>query len=627
MINKLAKAQKGWAAKLILSLTALSFMSLFGVSSYLSNANNNRAVIKVDNIEILQSQFAYLAQNEMIAASKLLGENNELTDEMKTAILYGLSQKLVTDSIIDRTANKYNVLFSPLFIHNLIVNDASFKDANGNFDRYIFTDLLAKSGLSEAEYVKAVNRDLVRRILIDGQVAHVNIPNMILNAETKIDNRRRNFKYVTIKPIDMNIDRVITDDEVNQYYEDFSSNFMEPERRNLTVLYIPMQQIYDNIKVSAEDVKFYYEDNISNYQTLESRQISQMMFENEESANTAFAELEQGKDFYTLAQELVGQSAEDTDLGFATIDELVPEIATEVFALQKGQYTKPLKVGDVWQIMKVEDIKEGSKVDYEVASAEIEKILKDELLYDKSYEVLASIEDKLGAGTNLETIADQMNTNVINVNGFAEDKTFISSKDELKDILSSNDFVDAAFSYAEGETSQVIETDNGLFALRVDTVTETHPKPVADVRDEIVKLWSDNEKSAIAQEKLNDIMHDLENGDNLSEVGARYGLNVYNSRPITRNETFANVGYDDIRAMFAEKLNTPRQMQYGDDYVVAAAIEEFDDSANLTDEEKELVKRKVQQLMTANFADALLKSYADDYKIRVKYKLMGLTDL
>ena len=119
MINKLAKAQKGWVAKLILSLTALSFMSLFGVSSYLSNANNNRTVIKVDNIEIPRSQFAYLAQKELAMVSRLLGENQEITEEMRTAILSGLTQKLVADSVVDRTADKYGILFSPVFINQI----------------------------------------------------------------------------------------------------------------------------------------------------------------------------------------------------------------------------------------------------------------------------------------------------------------------------------------------------------------------------------------------------------------------------------------------------------------------------------------------------------------------------
>lgn len=627
MINKLAKAQKGWAAKLILSLTALSFMSLFGVSGYLSNANNNRTVIKVDNVEISQSQFAYLAQREFTTVSKLLGENQEITDEMRTAILYGLSQKLVSDSVIDRTADKYNILFSPVFIHSLIVNDPTFRDETGNFNKDFFRELLSKSNLSEAEFVKSVNRDLVRRLLVDTQVLHINVPKALIDATTKVDNKRRTFKYVNIDTSDMKIDRAITDDEINQYYEDFSSNFMEPERRDVSVMYVPMKNIYDNIQISAEDIKFYYEDNKSDYETAETRQVLQMMFEDEKQANKAFFELQQGKDFYDVAKEVAGQSIEDTNLGFASADELLPELSSEVFALRKNQYTKPIKIDGYWQIAKVADIKEASKVDYALASSEIEKLLKDERLYDQSYEVLASVEDKLAAGTDLETVAKELGTVVTKVVGLSDNGSMVSKSDELKNVVSNADFIEAAFSYALGETSQVIETDDGMFVVRIDAVNDAHPKDVEDVKEEIIQLWSDNEKTAIAQEKVNDIMHDLENGDDLSDVAPRYGLKVHKSRPITRNETFSNVGYADVRAMFTEALNTPRQMQYGDDYVIAVATEDYDNSVELSSEETELIKHKAYQSLVKDFADALLKSYADDYTIRVKYKLIGLTDL
>ncbi|MBQ7304550.1 MAG: peptidyl-prolyl cis-trans isomerase, partial [Alphaproteobacteria bacterium] len=346
-----------------------------------------------------------------------------------------------------------------------------------------------------------------------------------------------------------------------------------------------MQNIYDNIKVSDEDINFHYQENKADYETPETRQVLQMMFDEEEKANSAYTELQNGKDFYDVANEFAGQSKEDTDLGFAAQDELLPEIASEVYAIEKGQYTKPVKVGDAWQIMKVEDIKEGSKTSFEVAASEIEKILKDERLYDESYEVLASMEDKLAAGATLETLSQELNVDLKKVSGFAEDKTALSDYQDINDLVLTTEFTDAGFSYALGETSQVIETDKGLFALRVDAINETHPKPLDKVRDDIVNLWSDNEKSAIAQEKLNDVMHDLENGDDISSVGERYSLDVYTSRPLTRNETFDKVGYDDIKSMFAEPLNTPRQIQVGDDYIVAVAIEDYDNSVELSKEE------------------------------------------
>ena len=54
MITKLRKAQDSWVAKSILVLTALSFMSLFGISGYINGAAGNRAVIKVNDRTVSQ---------------------------------------------------------------------------------------------------------------------------------------------------------------------------------------------------------------------------------------------------------------------------------------------------------------------------------------------------------------------------------------------------------------------------------------------------------------------------------------------------------------------------------------------------------------------------------------------
>ena len=40
-------------------------MSLFGVSGYINTANSNKPVIKVDDLEISQSEFNYLLQKEL----------------------------------------------------------------------------------------------------------------------------------------------------------------------------------------------------------------------------------------------------------------------------------------------------------------------------------------------------------------------------------------------------------------------------------------------------------------------------------------------------------------------------------------------------------------------------------
>lgn len=623
MINKLAKAQKSWIAKFILILTALSFMSLFGVTGYINSAGSNRTVIKVDNIEISQAQFSYLLQREINTARHLLGDRFDLTDEMRQALIQAQTQQLVQDAVLDRTEAKYHVSFRPALIQSVIFNDPAFKDASGNFNRDVFRQVLSRGGTTEEELVADIERDLTRRLLINMPVEGINVPEVLRRAEELADNKRRTFRYVIIRPEEVAVDRKISEDEVEQYYEDFAPNFIEPERRDVTVLLLSMKDIADKMVVDDEEVKAYYDEHKSEYETPQTRQVLQMMFADEQEANKAYFALQSGTDFYKVAEEVANQSKEDTDLGYVAEDELVYELSAEAFSLPKGGYTKPVQVGDMWQILKVADIKAGEKVPYAKAAADIREILKNERLYDESYEILTNMEDALAAGSSLEALAKTYAAVLLNVQGVAENKSVVSVAPEAAFLLQNMDFIDTVFSYNAGEISQVLETEDGLAVVRVDKVIESHPKDIDSVRGEIEELWTVNEKAAIAQEMLNNLMYDLENGDALPAAAKRYGLKVYRSQPVTRNETFANIGYADIREMFTEPLNTPKQIQQGDDYVIAVAEEDYKNSAPLSENEQLLIKRKAYQSLLTDYAEAMLSSFADEYDISIQYKLLG----
>lgn len=623
MINKLAKAQKSWVAKLILTLTALSFMSLFGVSGYINSAGQNRTVIEVDNIEISQAQFSYQLQKELNAAQNLLGPDAELTEDMRQALVQMVINRMVQDAVLNRTENKYHVLFSPLLVQAMIVNDPAFKDDLGQFNRDLFRQILSKAGVSEAEFVEALKRDMTKQILVNVPAQGFNVPQVLLKALAKADNKRRTFNYVMINPEELVIDRAITDDEINQYYEDFASNFVEPERRDIDVLYLSFADIANNMQITDDEIKTYYDEHKSEFETPEKRDVLQMIFADETAANKAFFKLQNGEDFYVVADSEAGQSKEDTDLGYVAEDELVETLSQEAFSLNKGSYSKPFEVDGSWQILKVADISPASKVAYETASTQIRNILKDERLYDETYAKLVNIEDTLAAGASLESVAEKEGVDLLKVQGLAEDGTLLKAPETLGKTAQNRDVIETAFSYNVDEVSQVLETDDGIAVLRVTKIDEPHQKELDAVKDEIVALWSENERTAIAQEKLNDVMHDLDNGDAIADVAKRYGLALYKSQPITRNETFANISYTDIREMFAEPLLTPRQIQLGDVYIVAVANHDYKNSADLSESEKVLVKQKAYFSLLNDFTEAMLSAYAKDYDIKIEYKLLG----
>ena len=153
MISRLARAQKSWVAKLILTLTALSFMSMFGVYGYFVTANNNRVVIKVDNIKISQAQFSYQLQKEIRSAQKLLGTDGELDEDMRQALLQALTKQTVKNAVLDRTADKYHILFSNRVLQGALLSNPAFYDAAGNFNRDAFRQALSRADMTEADYL------------------------------------------------------------------------------------------------------------------------------------------------------------------------------------------------------------------------------------------------------------------------------------------------------------------------------------------------------------------------------------------------------------------------------------------------------------------------------------------
>ncbi|MBQ7659385.1 MAG: SurA N-terminal domain-containing protein [Alphaproteobacteria bacterium] len=628
MINKLAKAQKSFIAKLILTLTALSFMSLFGITGYISNASSNRTVISVDNIKISQAAFSHAFQKQLNAAKNLLDIdfNDDANEEIRTSILNATAQKMVHDAVIDRTAEKHHVLFRPTLIRQMIMTEPAFTDMSGNFNKELFRRVLSENNISEEQYVQTVKRDLVEQLLLKSPVRSIKAPKTLVDLKARVDSKRRTFKYMLIRPDEIEIDRNISDAEIAQYYEDFAANFIEPERRDLSVLYISFDAIEKNTAVSSEEIKAYYDEHISEYETPEKRHILQMMFEDEAQANAAYEKLEKGASFEGVASSDAHQSVEETDLGEVAQDELVFEIADDVFALKLNGYTKPVQTGEFWQIMKVVKIIAPTKQDYAVASKQIKKEIVFDRLYEEIDATINKIEDSLGEGKTLEQIAQNMNASIFKVQGLADDGSVHNVNMAIAPLLKNADFIDTAFSYAKGEISQTMDFNEGLAVLRVDDIIETHQKDIETVTPQIRKLWKDNEKAAVAQETLNDVMHDLENGDDLYKVAPRYGIHVYQSQPITRNETFEGISYADIRELFMQDLGTPYQTQVGDNYIIAVAYKDYRDTTPLNEAERNLIELKATQGLWLDLEKAMLDSYAKDYKIKIKYKLMGLVE-
>ncbi len=610
MITKLRQAQDSWIAKLIFALTALSFMSLFGISGYLNRAAANPAVIRVNDNKISLAEFNMQLEEQIRMARKLFGDNIEITDEMRNAMANELVQKDLSELIVKEVAAQKHIYVGNDLVRNIIMSQPQFREEDGSFNPARFKNFLSASNFTEQRYVESIRNDLMKSFLINTPVSGIKPSKTLVDLTAKAESQRKVFKYIEVDADKVKIDRKITDEEIEQYYNDFATELVEPEIRDITVLELTFDDIAKQAEISEEDINEFYNNNIERFEKPETREVLQMLFADQESADKAIKALSSGGEFYATAKELADQSKEDTELGYVSKDMLIAEIADDVFAARKNDVVGPVESELGWHIMKVKDIKPGSKMDPKLARAQIIDAIGTEKAYENAYEITKEIDDKIGSGSSLEDVAKELGVALKTVKGLTD--------------TAQSPYTEVAFSYNQGEISQAEETDNGFVFVRVDNVVDSHPQDIAAATPKIKQLWEENERSAIAQEIINDVTNDLEGGDKIDEVAGRYHLKLNTTDALTRSQTFAGLKQAQMVELFNDNSNG-KQFTVGGKTIIAVADRSVA-PREMTEQDMDIINRRLNLDISQQAASQLINSYGDKYDVRVKYRQLGLED-
>jgi hypothetical protein len=189
-------------------------MSLFGISSYVSSAGKNRAVIKVDKLEILQDEMNVKLNNNIRKAQNMFGDSIEINDAMRKNILSNLVKENLTSMIIAREAQKEGVSISDELIQQIIATQPEFMDASGRFSPEALRRQLSYFDMSEQEYINELRQNILDRHLVYSPVTGVKFPQFMNDYIAKIENQQKVFNYVEVNPSSLKIDRTISDEEI-----------------------------------------------------------------------------------------------------------------------------------------------------------------------------------------------------------------------------------------------------------------------------------------------------------------------------------------------------------------------------------------------------------------------------
>ncbi|ORM53949.1 peptidylprolyl isomerase [Pantoea conspicua] len=534
MMDNLRAASNHVVLKIILGLIILSFV-LTGVGNYLIGGNNDYAA-KVNGQEISRAQLEQAFNSERSRQQQMLGDQfSQLASNdgyMQQIRQQALSQ-LVDQALLASYIKDLHLSISDDQVKQAIFNQQAFQ-TNGKFDNARYLSMIGSMGFSADQYAEALRKQLSNQQLINA-VANTDF---MLKGETSklvaLVSQQRVIRQATLDVNALASKQTVTDDEINQYYQQHKANFMAPEQ--FRVSYILMDAASMQQAASEADIQAWYDQHKADYTQPQRNRYSVIQTKTEADATALLAQLKEGASFADLAKtkSIDPISArKGGDMGWlepaTTPDELKNAGLTE-----KGQMSGVIKSSVGFLIVRLDDIQpEQVKPLDEVRDAIAAKV-KQEKGVDAFYKLQQKVSE--AASNDNESLAGAEQAS-----GLKAKETDWFSQDALPEELDFDAVKQAIFNGglvgqngAPGNNSDIISVDGDrAFVLRISEHKPEAVKPLDQVKIQIADTLKQDKATQQAKSQADKLLVDLKAGK--QDVLTAAGLSLSASKTVDRN--------------------------------------------------------------------------------------------
>ncbi|HAI30411.1 MAG TPA: peptidylprolyl isomerase, partial [Thalassospira sp.] len=336
------------------------------------------------------------------------------------------------------------------------------------------------------------------------------------------------------------------------------------------------------------------------FQTPEKRTVEQILFSpnEEQTAREAYKRLTEGADFMTVAKEDANMDEAMVKLGQFTANDILPDLRDATFSLDEGGISEPVETALGWHIIRVPSITPGSTQSLDEVRDIIVDGLKQFKAEDAIYDLAATFDEELGAGTPIEDAARDVGAKTYKLDGIVRGEGLAGQNVDGADEINAK-----IFELENSEESFLEETASGTrYVVRVENVTPSALRPFDEVRDEVVAAWTAEERQRLMMEKAEELAGNINTtGADLATLATEDGADVRETG-LTRR-TGRGLA-DDVNPAVAAALFTledgkAKAVQTGEDVMIVkldeiqAADINTADAAPVNDELKEALNEDI----------------------------------
>lgn len=601
----LRKYASNLLVKIILLLVAFSFV-IWGINGD-SLSLSKSWIVKIGSSEYSIIDWQRMVGNEV---QKIRSQNPEFAtvdnDETRLAIYelkLGLIKQVVTHLLLLEEAKNLGIVVSDFSIQQKIMSMEIFHDSNKKFDKQKFESLLSTNRVNEAVFINKVRDEIMLDRLLsmffgNKEVMAPQLANLFIQSMYS----HKNFTVYKLFPSNLVVKiSAPSDNDLLNFIKDNQSMFQIPETRDIS-FFILTEKDLDNkdFVVSDEEIEKYYNDRSYNYQEPEKRHIVQIIFQTHIDATKAYNDISNGLSFSlfkgndgtakgkekgaklhssksvdkTNKESKTNQDSKNgdnqapnstgyihtyIDMGNVGRDQFNEKLADMLFSLNSGAITPPISTPLGWHIFKVVDVQPTHLKPLSAVKSKIEYELRRQKISSAMNEAMKSVSHDLEFGSGddvLDSVAKKYGVKVRSVKNLAVDGRIITGDGaNISDAFMKEYSSDAekiaktSFDVDKGDFSAPIQTEdgNGFFVLIVDGLHKSFVPDVKVIKQKAVKFWEKSRREELLARVVEYKYRELTKKNQSSEINAETAALDYS--PFTEAEV----------ADYAKKLDIKTQ--------------------------------------------------------------------
>ena len=481
----------------------------FGVTSFSGNLS---AIGSVGKTDITVQDYVNALNTELRAASQQTGRPFSIGEARAIGLDRQVLASVVTQTALAEEARRIGLSAGDDRVAERVRDTPAFQGLSGSFDREAYEFTLRQSGLTPESFEEQIRVDSARNLLRAAAVAGVEAPETYADTVFSFIGARRSFTVVTLDEsylADPNFEP--TEAELTAFYEANPAFFTEPETRQITYAWLSPEMMEAQITVPEEELRAEYEARIEEFVRPERRILYRLVIADEAEAAAAAEALSSGELRFDELAEQRGVTLDDIELGEVARDDLDPEIAEAVFALEDTGVVGPLPTTFGSAFFNVAGLLNAQETPFE----DVRDDLFAQAASDRAVRAIRSelepIDDLLAGGATLEELVSEtaMELGQIGVQQGSDDG-----------IAAYETFRNAALSVQESDFPEIVELeDGGLFALRLDEITPPRVLPLDEVRAQATELWHNEQVLAALRAQAETTRNVVEGGRSMSALG------------------------------------------------------------------------------------------------------------